>query len=90
MKKLKRVVTTFEYVMVVDDEVDYTEQVIRALRLNKQVAQDLFWEDFDTDVRDLDVNYEELPYGWTKDCIPFGGDTLIDEGYMTIKEIIGD
>ena len=71
MPKLMTVTCEFQYVIVVDDDTEYFDAVIKA----EEYARDAF---FDLTSSDLDIYCvpygDHIPRGWDIECIPYGGD----------------
>ena len=69
--KLVTVRARFDYVIVVDDDAEYENELCVALNNLREAARDLSEYDFDVQLYD----YAKVkPTGWDELCIPYGGD----------------
>lgn len=70
--KLKKVTVTFDYVMAVPEGLSDSHNYDHALDNVKDAFNDMSTMDMDITV--LEYDKTDTSFGWTGDCIPYGGD----------------
>lgn len=70
--KLKKVTVSFDFVMAVPEGLSESDNYVHALDSVADAFRDMSTMDMDIDI--LDYNKTDTSFGWTGDCIPYGGD----------------
>lgn len=70
--KLKKVTVTFDFVMAVPEGLSDSHNYDNALDNVEAAFRDMSKMDMDIDIVDYDKT--DTSFGWTGDCIPYGGD----------------
>lgn len=70
--KLKKVTVSFDFVMAVPEGLADSDNYVHALDNVEAAFRDMNTMDMDIDIIDYDKT--DTSFGWTGDCIPYGGD----------------
>lgn len=74
--KLKKVTVSFDFVMAVPEGISDSHNYDHALNSVSDAFRDMSNMDMDIDI--VDYVKTDTSFGWTGDCIPYGGDGITE------------